>query len=153
MRSSTNSPQVDPDAYVPGHCMHGRIVARSPLGEPSEAAKRFLEQPDRYEAYVEPSPSIAKAGALADAQRVAREFRPDNDQTPGRAMCRRAGDASPNDLRLVAQLVDEAAVRIRAVRCVDEAEVVEQAANSIREQAKAIELLALDISEGLGEAA
>lgn len=139
------------EAYVASHSMHGRVVMRSPLGDPSPEAARFLAPPERYDNFVEPDAAIEKAGALADAQRVARELRGENDQTP--RLCRRAGDVSPNDLRLLAVDVDEMAVRLRAARCVDQAETVEAVACDLREQAKAIELLALEISEGLEDAA
>lgn len=143
----------DEDTYVPGHCMHGRIVARSPLGEPSEAAKRFLEQPDRYDNYVEPDPAIAKAGALAEAQREARTFRGGPDQTPGRRIARRAGDVEPNGLRLLAMDVELLASRVRAARALDQALSLESVAADLREQAKAIELLALNMADSLERAA
>lgn len=70
---SKANPKTD-EAYTASHSMHGRVVAPSPLGEPSEAAKRFLEPADRYDGHVEPSESLSKWAALLEAQRQAREL-------------------------------------------------------------------------------
>ena len=52
-------------------------VLRSPLGEPSAAAKRFLVEPDPYPAdkYVAPSPELLAAAALAHERRQAELLR------------------------------------------------------------------------------
>lgn len=50
---------------------HDRAVLRSPLGVPSAAAMRFLEPAYPAEAFIQPDESLAKYGALIEAQRQA----------------------------------------------------------------------------------